>query len=112
MSMWELVDALAMIPLEEHLDDPEQLVQLMAERQAILVQIQQADTTALSGPERELLKARLQDVLERDAGLVAAMRELHEETRKQLEQLATGRAAVRGYGASDSQAPAAVRRIG
>jgi hypothetical protein len=112
MSLHELVDALANIALEEHLDDPDQLVQLMAERQALLQSIQQVDTSTLGEDERALLKERLQALLERDAARLTVMRELHEDARRQLDQLATGRAAVRGYGASDSQAPVSVRRIG
>jgi hypothetical protein len=107
-----LVDALAGIALEEHLDDPDALAGALAERQRLLSAIEEADREALSPELRADLKERLQALLRRDAELLDALHELHEETRKGLEQLASGRAAVRGYGASPNSEPPAMRRIG
>ena len=107
-----LVDALDCIALEEHVDDPDALAAAVAERQRLLDAIEQCDRAALSPERRSALKERLQALLTRDAELLGALEELREEARKALEQLASGRAAVRGYGASPRSEPPAMRRIG
>lgn len=107
-----LVEALDRIALEEHVDDPDALLGALAERQRLLSAIEKSDRTALSPEQRSALKERLQVLLAHDAELLAALEELREEARKGLEQLASGRAAVRSYGASPSSGPPSTRRIG
>lgn len=107
-----LVAALDCIALEEHVDDPDALAAALAERQRLLTAIEQCDRAALSPEQRADLKERLQALLTRDAELLAALEELREEARKALEQLASGRAAARGYSAAPSSEPPAMRRIG
>jgi hypothetical protein len=108
----ELVEALTLIDVAEHLDDPERLPELLAERQRLLAAIQAADASALSEVQRAALKERLQAQAERDARLLATLETMREETAKALEQLASGRAAVRGYGEAMGSTPPPVRRYG
>jgi hypothetical protein len=108
----ELVDALGQIRLEAQLDEPEQLKQLMAEREQLLTAIQSADVSQLSQELRATLKERLHALLARDAALLDELALLRDAARAALEQLAPARAAVRGYGDALSASAPGTRRIG
>lgn len=108
----ELVDTLAHIALEEHLDDPERLVELMAERETLISAIQCTDASELSEPRRAELKQRIRDLLARDAAVLTELEERRVETQQALAQLNQGRAAVRGYGSAVGEETMGVRRIG
>jgi len=108
----EIVEQLAQIALDDYLEEPEQLEQLMVQRRGLLTALEQSDTSELAPELRAHLKARLQGILERDRLVLQQLAELHVEAQKSLEQLSSGRAAVRGYGeALESSRPPA-RRLG
>lgn len=108
----QLVDALSAISLADEVDDPERLAAAVAQRQEILDQLQRSDTSALAPELRFELEMRVHAVLARDEEVLEYLQALQEHTRKALDQLHTGRAAVRGYGANVQSATPSTRRIG
>lgn len=111
-SLEELVARFEQIELEQHLDDPEQLPLALAERQSLLTAIQSADTSHLSPELRATLKERLRVQLERDQALCVELEQRRAELQKALEQLGSGRNALRGYGEALKPVETPPRRIG
>ena len=108
----ELVDALSHIVLEEHLDDAERLVELMAERETLISAIQRTDASGLCEQRRADLKQRIRDLRTRDEGILSELEERRVEIQQALAQLNQGRAAARGYGSTANEESRGVRRIG
>ncbi|MET0343958.1 MAG: flagellar protein FliT [Polyangiales bacterium] len=108
----ELVEWLEHFTLDAYLSDPEHLVDVLAERQPVLTEIEKLNTSKLDPAVRTALKARLEAVLARDEAVLEALRTARAETQKSLEQVSSGRAAVRGYGAQSSPPGSSVRRVG
>lgn len=107
-----LVERLASIAIEECFDDPERLLAAMAERQGLLTQLQNTDTSTLTDAQRMRFQTRLKAVLVRNEELLVRAGERLAETRKAMEQLAPGRAAARRYAESSLTATPGPRRIG
>jgi len=108
----DLVEQLAQIDVAACFEDPERLKAAMAERQAILTALQNTDTRVLSDDRRERLNERLQVVLKRNGELLLLASERLEMVRKAMQQLAPGRAAVRGYGEQREYHASSIRRVG
>lgn len=107
-----LVASLESIALDEYFHDPEGLAAAMAERQSFLDALQKADASVLPPVLRATLKQRLSCVLERDGAYLEQLQVLRDEAEKAQEQLVSGRKAVRGYGVTLNDPPAAGRRLG
>ncbi|MET0339372.1 MAG: flagellar protein FliT [Polyangiales bacterium] len=108
----ELVEWLEHFTLDAYLSDPEHLVEVLAERQPVLREIEQFDASKLEPTVRAALKSRLEAVLARDEAVLEALRNARDEAQKSLEQVSSGRAAVRGYGGQSSPPGPSVRRVG
>jgi hypothetical protein len=111
-SLAELVEAFASISLAAEVDDLERLELALAERQTILAAIQNADASLLSPELRTELEQRVVEVLARDVEVLEYLNALREHTIKSLEDLSSGRAAVRGYGEALGANENLTRRIG
>ncbi len=107
-----LVGQLEALRFETQLVDPESLLAALAERQALLTQVQSVDIATLPAALRVDLKARLQAVLARDAEVLEQLKALHAETKHALEQLKPARAATRAYREAAAAPAQATRRIG
>jgi PP-loop superfamily ATP-utilizing enzyme len=107
-----LLERLEQIALGACVDDPEQPASALAERQTILTAIAAVDPSPLSVEERARVKQRLMAIEARDRAMLADLEVLREELQKAMEQLTSGRAAVRGYGGQSGAPPPQVRRIG
>ena len=108
----ELVDWLEQLTLDAYLSDPEHLLDVLAERQPVLAEIEQFDASQLDPSLRTVLKARLEAVMARDEAVLEALRAARSEAQKSLGQVSSGRAAVRGYGGQSSPPQPSVRRVG
>jgi flagellar biosynthesis/type III secretory pathway chaperone len=108
----DLVEWLEQFALESHLADPEQLEEVLADRQVVLNEIERADRSTLTPAQRAELKTRLAAVLTRDTAVLAALETLREAAKKALEQVSSGRAAARGYGKQSESPKPSVRRVG
>jgi len=108
----QLVERLANVELEAHLDDPAKLTAAMAERQGLLTMLQNTDTTKFDLESRDRFQARLKALLVRDEELLGRIAVHLEEKRKSLQQLVPGRAAIRGYRGTVTSDPPPMRRIG
>jgi hypothetical protein len=108
----ELVEQLEAIALEAHFQDPEGLRMAMQDRQRIIDGLLAADSHALEPEQRAALLARLAHVHERDQLILAALQQLRDLTREELEKTDTGMRAMNGYKAMVSSQPPPFRRIG
>jgi acetyl-CoA carboxylase carboxyltransferase component len=108
----QLVAQLEQFALEQHLEQPTQLAERVAERQALVEALQSADTSSLSSEQQAQLKERLNALVAADQALIVRAQEYLAETQRSLEQLACGRAVVRGYGEVLGAPAAGLRRIG
>jgi hypothetical protein len=113
-AVFRLVERLEQLALHEHLDEPETLGRLLAERQEMLEELTAADKSTLSATEHGEFRERLSELVERNTLLMELVASRQEETRAALEQLRSGRRATNGYAQalSDGGPPAAARRIG
>lgn len=107
-----LLERLAQIDLDACIDDAEQLASALAERQTILSALAAVDPSSLPRSERARLKEHMLAIEARDSQVLSNLNVLREELKKAMDQLTTGRAAVRGYGSQASEPPHKVRRIG
>lgn len=107
-----LVEQLAAIAIEDCFDDPERLLAAMTERQALLTQLQNTDTSTLTDEQRSRFQTRLKAVSVRNEELVVLTGQRLQETQKAMEQLAPGRAAVRRYAEALGTVTTPQRRIG
>lgn len=108
----ELVDWLEHFTLDAYLSDPEHLLDVLAERQPVLNEIEQFDAAKLDPTVRAALKSRLEAVMARDEAVLEALRAARSEAQKSLGQVSSGRAAVRGYGGQSTPPQPSVRRVG
>jgi hypothetical protein len=108
-----LVERLEQLALHEHLDEPETLARMLSEREGLLRELAAADKSELSAEQREEFRARLGELVDRNALLMQLVAARQEENRLALEQVRSGRRATNGYAQalSDSHPPA-VRRFG
>jgi hypothetical protein len=107
-----LVERLAQIALDEYVDDPELLERALLEREQILGLLGAFDPALLAPDDRARVKAELEAIQARDQRIVGELQELRAELQKAMDQLTSGRAAVRGYGKQSDTEPPRVRRIG
>jgi len=109
-----LVERLEQLALHEHLDDPETLGQLLAEREELLRELAAADKSTLSATEHGDFRERLSELIERNNLLMELVASRQEETLSALEQMRSGRRATNGYAQAltDSTSPPSARRIG
>jgi hypothetical protein len=107
-----LVERLAQIALDEYVDQPEQLERALLEREQIFGLLAAFDPALLASEDRARVKAELEAIQERDQRILDELRELRAELQKAMDQLTSGRAAVRGYGKQSDTEPPRVRRIG
>lgn len=108
----ELVAWLERFTLDAYVDDPEHMVAVLAERQPALGEIESTDASAVEPELRSQLRARLEAVLARDEAVLKQLRIRRNEAQKSLEQVSSGRAAARGYGATSEPPESKVRRVG
>ncbi len=108
----ELVSQLEALTLEAQPEALQALPAVLAKRQALIAQIQEAHLAGQPASLEADLKARLQVVLERDAKLLERLVALHAETRRALERLRPGRAATRAYRATVAEHVQVIRRVG
>jgi hypothetical protein len=111
-SLLELVDALASISLADEVDDLSRLAELLEQRQILLSEIQAADWDALTPEQRAEAEERVQLVRTRDAEVLEYLEALRADTQKALSQLASGRAAVRGYAGVSESEGRGTRKVG
>jgi hypothetical protein len=109
-----LVERLEQLALHEHLDEPEALLLMVAEREGLLRELSAADLTTLSDDERADFRVRVGELLERNALLIELVASRQEENRQALDQLRSSRRATNGYAQtlSDSAPPPSARRFG
>lgn len=108
----DMVAWLEQFKLEAHLADPEQLEEVLGERQVVLTEIERADRSTLTQEKRSELKVRLEAVLAHDGEVLGALYTLRDAAQKALEQVSSGRAAVRGYASQSERPNSSVRRVG
>lgn len=108
----ELVEQLEEIALEAYFQDPEGMRSAMEERQRIIDGLLAASPHELDVELRGGLLARLARVHERDQLILAALQQLRDQTREELEKTDTGTRAMNGYKAMVSAPPPPFRRIG
>jgi hypothetical protein len=109
-----LVERLEQLALHEHLDEPEALTRMVAEREGLIRELSTADLTALSAEERDEFRVRVSELLERNTLMIELVASRQEENRQALEQLRSSRRATNGYAQAlnDSSPPPAARRFG
>ncbi|HET9932687.1 MAG TPA: flagellar protein FliT [Polyangiaceae bacterium] len=113
MSSFEaLMDKIESVALELDAERPDQLLAALATREALLVQLQGADTSSLLADARARLKARLHAVLARDTELLHQVTSLRSEIKDALAQLKPARAATRAYRETVTEPVQGIRRIG
>lgn len=112
MQLDALLERLEQIELDACIDDADQLASALAERQTILTAIAAVDPSTLPADERARLKERMLAIEARDSEMLSDLYVLRDEMQKAMDQLTTGRAAVRGYGSQSGAPPPQVRRIG
>jgi flagellar biosynthesis/type III secretory pathway chaperone len=108
----DMVAWIEQFDLETHLSDPEQLAEVLGERQVVLAELERADRSQVSKEKHHELKGRLEAVLARDAKVLSALNALREAAHDALEQVSSGRAAARGYGSQSERPNSSVRRVG
>jgi len=109
-----LVERLEQLALHEHLDEPEALTRMVAEREGLVRELSTADLTTLSDEDRAEFRVRVGELLERNALLIELVASRQDENRQALEQLRSTRRATNGYAQalSDSSPPPTARRFG
>jgi hypothetical protein len=108
----ELVARLEQLVFTDHLEDAEWLAEALGERQIIVTAIQNTDMASLPAELNASIQQRIRAVLVRDAQVIEQLQLRMAETKKELEQLAPGRAALRGYGETVAVHLPSLHRIG
>lgn len=96
----ELVERLERIRIEA-CADPLRIAALLEERQSILTRIQHSDAHTLDPETRTALCLRIRRVKERDAMVLAHLRDRAEELEQKVDPVLDGRRAARGYRSSE-----------
>jgi hypothetical protein len=114
-SIEDAVSALEQLDLCALMDDPCAMAEAMILRQYALDHLKSHPLSDVSEPGRSALRQRLEAVQARDAEAMKLLREARADVSGQLDNLVSGRAAVRGYGGlsiSDSTSQTGVKRMG
>ena len=109
------VVALERLDLCAFIDDPRAVAEAIILRQYALDYLKSHPLSAVSEPGRVALRQRLEAVQANDAKAMQLLREARAQVGGQLDNLVSGRAAVRGYGglgAADSASQMGVKRRG
>jgi hypothetical protein len=96
-------------------DDPVAMAEAMIVRQHALDYLKSHPLSAVPEERRGALRQRLEDVQTGDARALELLREASVQVAEQLDNMVSGRAAVRGYGglsSADSTLPPGVKRMG
>ena len=108
----DLLDALEAVDLGEATGDPVRLAKALEARQSLIAQLEARLPVEGTPEERPRVVQRLSKVLERDRAAQATLRDTLRQLGTALDSLVSGRAAVRGYGASTLDTTASTRRLG
>jgi hypothetical protein len=114
-SIEHAVIALEQLDLCALSDDPCAMAEAMILRQYALDYLKSHPLSAVSEPRRGALRQRLEAVQASDAEAMQLLREARTQVGGQLDNLVSGRAAVRGYGglyAADTTSQTGVKRQG
>src|SRR5689334_22431629 len=101
-SIEDAVSALERLDLCALADDPVAMAEAMIVRQHALDYLKVHPLSAVPEERRGALRQRLEDVQVSDAKAMELLREAREQVGEQLNNLVSGRAAVRGYGSLSS----------
>ena len=99
----ELVLRLERIWIDPATVSLDELSAMLAERQTVLNQIQNADASALDPETKRVLAERIRAVRERDARILATLAAMRQDLEKGLANVMQARSAARGYGAGEEE---------
>jgi hypothetical protein len=109
--LFEMVARLENLWLDPETSDIVHLSRLLEQRQGILTELQNADTTELDPGAREALSGRIRAVHERDERLLEVMRRRCDGILEALEAVVHVRTAVRGYRPGEGERTHVLERI-
>ena len=114
-SIEDAVARLEQLDLCALVDDPVAMATAMIVRQHALDYLKSNPVSAVPEERRGALLQRLEDVQASDARALELLRQASLQVAEQLDNMVSGRAAVRGYGglsSADSTLPPGVKRMG
>ena len=97
----QLIGRLERLWLDPQSADVGQLTRLLEQRQEVIIQLQNTDTSDLDPESRRSLAERIQAVRVRDERLASALAERQQEALTRLDGVTNARTAVRGYRPGD-----------